>query len=122
MISSNRIHNNAVPPPPKSVNSSTSLIAGYKLDGEYFLDERVSINKTVLGTTFHSLRLVIDNDSSLSTKIYLDHQFIGSFQEHFAPRLKGGVFVVNKFGTVGLFKNFAIEGCDKFNEKGLCCK
>ena len=97
-------------------------MTGYRLDGEYFLDERVFINKTVLGTTFHSLRLVIDNNSSLSTKVYLDQQFVGSFQEHFAPRLKGGVFVVNKFGTVGLFKNFVIKGCEKFNEKGLCCK
>ena len=95
-------------------------MTGYRLDGEYFLDERVLINQTVQGTKFHSLRLVIDNNSSLSTKVYLDQQFVGSFQEHFAPRLKGGVFIVNKFGTVGLFKNFYLKECRNFDEKGIC--
>ena len=95
-------------------------MSGYKLKGEYFLDERIFINQTVIGTKFHSLRLVIDNNSRLSTKIYLDKQFIGSFQEHFAPRLKGGVFVVNKYGTVGLFKNFYLRECNKFDENGKC--
>ena len=78
------------------------------------------IDKTVQGTTFHSLKLISDNNSSLSTKVYLDNQFIGSFQEHFAPRLKGGVFIVNEFGTVALFKNFYLKQCDEFNENGKC--
>ena len=82
------------------------------------------VNKTVAGNIFHSLRLVIDKMSSQSTKVFLDNEFLGAFQEHFVPRLKGGVFVVNKFGGVGLFRNFILAGCHTFDEDGKCidCK
>ena len=117
-----RIHDALVPPPPNLVNNTPAFTTGYRLNGEYFFDERIIINQNVLGTTFHSLRLVIDNGSSLSTRIFLDHNFVGAFQEHFAPRLKGGVFVVNKFGSVGLFQNFKIQDCDgkEFDASGNC--
>ena len=110
-----------IPPPPKLSNNAPAFTAGYRLNGNYFIDERITIDQTVLGTKFHSLRLVIDNDSRLSTRIFLDDRFIGSFQEHFAPRLRGGVFIVNRFGSVGLFKNFNIKGCENgFDALGNC--
>ena len=112
-----------IPPPPKLGNNTPAFATGYRLNGEYFIDERVNIDQTVIGTKFHSLRLVVDNDSNLSTKIFLDKTFIGAFQEHFAPRLKGGVFIVNKFGSVGLFRNFKLNECEnEFDGNGNCGK
>ena len=78
------------------------------------------LNQTVEGTIFHSLRLVIDNNAIQSTKVYLDDHLIGSVQEHFVPRLKGGVFVTHKLENVGLFKNFEISGCKEFSSGGNC--
>ena len=95
-------------------------MSGYRLNGEYFHDERILIKENIDGTAFHSLKLVIDNNSASSTKVFLDRNFIGSFQEHFVPRLKGGVFIINQFGSVGLFKNFRIKGCKKFIPDGEC--
>ena len=66
------------------------------------------INQTVDGSSFHSLRLVVENDPGQSTKVFLDESLVGTFKEHFVPRLKGGVFVTHKFGSVGLFRNFKI--------------
>ena len=82
--------------------------AGYRLHGEYYYDEKILINQTVYGSRFHSLRLVVDKSNGRSTKVFLDDSMVGSFQEHFVPRLKGGVFVTHKFGSVGLFRNFKI--------------
>ena len=91
------------------------------MDGEYLFDERVVVDQTVLGTKFHSLRLLIYNNSNHSTKIFFDKKYIGTFQEHFAPRSKGGVFLVNKIGSVGLFQNFHIRECENgFDELGNC--
>ena len=113
-----------MPPPPTFLNQSRTttpaFTSGYRLRGEYYYDERILIDQTVEGTIFHSLRLVIDNQSVQSTKVFLDKILIGSFQEHFVPRLKGGVFVTHKFGSVGLFQNFKIKGCNKFNALGNC--
>ena len=95
-------------------------MSGYRLNGEYFHDERILINENIDGTAFHLLKLVIDNNSASSTKVFLDRNFIGSFQEHFVPRLKGGVFIINQFGSVGLLKNFRIQGCKKFISDGEC--
>ena len=118
-----RIHDSLIPSPPKLGNNTPAFTTGYRLNGEYFIDERVNIDQTVIGTKFHSLRLVVDNDSNLSTKIFLDKTFIGAFQEHFAPRLKGGVFIVNKFGSVGLFRNFKLNECEnEFDGNGNCGK
>ena len=118
-----RIHG-SIPPPPKLNNQSRTtapaFISGYRLQGEYHYDERIIINNAVEGTIFHTLRLVIDNNSVQSTKVFLDKDLIGSFQEHFVPRLKGGVFVTHKVGSVGLFQNFVIKGCNKFNADGKC--
>ena len=118
-----RIHN-PVPAPPKGQNrsqiSAPSLGSGYCLHGEYYYDEKVMINQTVEGTIFHSLRLVIDNNAIQSTKVYLDDNLVGSVQEHFVPRLKGGVFVTHKLENVGLFKNFRISGCTEFSSGGNC--
>ena len=118
-----RIHG-SIPPPPKLNNQSRTtapaFISGYRLHGEYYYDERITMNYTVEGTIFHLLRLVIDNNSFQSTKLFLDNDLIGSFQEHFVPRLKGGVFVTHKVGSVGLFQNFVIKGCNKFNADGKC--
>ena len=63
---------------------------------------------------------MIDNNSVESTKVYLDDNLVGSFQEHFIPRLKGGVFVTNEFGSVGFFKKFNVKGCDEFDSGGKC--
>ena len=64
--------------------------------------------------------MVVDNHSNESAKLYLDNEFVGSFQEHFASRSKGGVFVVNKFGSVGVFTNFEIMECRSFDHGGNC--
>ena len=63
---------------------------------------------------------MIDNNSVQSTKVFVDGNLVGSFQEHFAPKLKGGVFVLNQYHSTGLFKNFRIEPCDSFNSEGAC--
>ena len=62
----------------------------------------------------------MDNYSNESAKLYLEDYYVGSFQEHFASRSKGGVFVVNQIGSVGVFKNFAIGECNSFDEDGTC--
>ena len=95
-------------------------MSGYRLNGKYFIDDRISLNKSVPGNIYHSFRVVVDKTSVQSTKVFLDREFVGSFNEHFVPRLKGGVFVVNKIGSVGLFKNFNLKGCKNYNEDGLC--
>ena len=63
---------------------------------------------------------MIDNSSGMSTKVFLDDKFVGAFQEHFVPRLKGGVFVLNSVGSVGLFQNFQMKYCNLFDGKGEC--
>ena len=81
------------------------------------------IKQPVLGTKFHSMKLVVDNKSIDSTKIFLGKRFIGTFQEHFAPRSRGGVFIVNEAGGVGLFENFDIQECESgFDDNGNCGK
>ena len=95
-------------------------MSGYRLNGDYFHDDRISVNKTIPGNIFHSLRIVVDKTSINSTKVFLDKILIGSFKEHFVPRLKGRVFVVNKVGSVGLFQNFNLKGCKNYNKDGLC--
>ena len=97
-----------------------SFSAGYRLNGDYYEDDVAYVNKTIEGTIFHSLKLVIDNSSGMSTKVFLDDKFVGAFQEHFVSRLKGGVLVLNSVGSVGLFQNFQIKGCNLFDEKGEC--
>ena len=96
------------------------MVSGYLLNGLINVDENVSISGSVSGTIFHSLRLVVDNRSLKSTKVYLDNQFIGSIQEHFVARLKGGVFVLNKYEGVALFKNFSLRECNNFSQNGTC--
>ena len=66
------------------------------------------------------MRLVIDNVSLKSTKVYLDDRFFGSFQEHFVSRLQGRVFVLNEYNAVALFKNFSLSACNNFNVNGRC--
>ena len=114
-----RIHNVPVVPP-KSTNNTPAFTSGYCLKGNCVLDERVVIPKNVLGTIYHSFNLVIDNNSIQSTKVFLDGNLVGAFQEHFAPRLRGGVFVLNKYQSVGLFKNFNLKPCDTFDSQGIC--
>jgi len=101
-----------VPTPPTLSNLSKTVSptfnTGYRLHGEYYNDEKIVINQTVDGSSVHSLRLVVDNDAGRSTKVFLDESLVGTFQEHFVPRLKGGVFVNHRFGSVGLFRNFRI--------------
>ena len=41
-------------------------------------------------------------------------------QEHFVPRLKGGVFILNDFEAVALFKNFELKECRIYDEEGNC--
>ena len=83
-------------------------------------DKEVRINKSISGTEFHKLRVVIDNESPKSAKVFLDDRYFGSYQEPFVARLKGGVFVLNKFKGVALFKNFTLNGCRHFNKEGRC--
>ena len=101
-------------------NSSGRLVSGYLLNGALTIDENIPINGTIPGTIFHSLRLVVDNRSLMSTKVYLDDQLIGSIQEHFVPRLKGGVFILNRFEGGALFKNFSLRECNNFGQNGTC--
>ncbi len=96
------------------------MTSGYRVHGLQFLDEEVTLNGSVSGTIFHALRLVIDNTSLKSTKVFLDNNLVGSFQEHFVSRLKGGVFVYNNKGGVALFKNFNLKGCNNFDQEGRC--
>ena len=95
--------------------SSAKLISGYRLVGRQYLSKETAVNGSFSGTKFHKLKLVIDHKSSKSTKMYLDNQFLGSFQEHFVSRLKGGVFVLSKQNAVGLFRNFILTPCNNFN-------
>ena len=85
-----------------------------------FLTEKVKIKRSISGTKFHKLRVVIDNESRMSTKVFLDNEYFGSYQEHFVSRLKGGVFALNRFKGVALFKNFTLMGCKHFNREGKC--
>ena len=101
-------------------NESAELKSGYLLNGVLFLDEVIPIDTSISGTIFHTLKLVIDNKSQLSTKVYLDRNLIGSVQEHFVPRLKGGVFILNNFEAVALFKNFELKECRIYDEEGNC--
>lgn len=78
------------------------------------------MNKSIPSNVFHSLRLVVDKASIQSTKVFIDESYVGNFREHFVSRLKGGVFVVNKFKSVGLFENFVLNGCKVFSEDGVC--
>ena len=78
------------------------------------------ITRAIEGTIYHSVKLVIDNNSVQSTKVFVDGTLVGSFQEHFAPKLKGGVFVLNQYQSTGVFKNFRLEPCDSFDSKGTC--
>ena len=102
------------------MSNKSAFYSGYRLHGEYYYDERITINQTTEGSIFHSLRLVIDNNSVQSTKVFLDRNLVGSFQEHFIARLKGGVFVTHQQGSVGLFQNFRIEKCDYLDSSGNC--
>ena len=114
-----RIH--SIPPLPTQLSNNTpAFTSGYCLQGSCVLDERVIITRAIEGTIYHSLKLVIDNNSVQSTKVFVDRTLVGSFQEHFAPRLKGGVFVLNQYQSTGLFKNFRLEPCDSFNSEGTC--
>ena len=93
---------------------------GHVLKGKRFYGEKIAHPGTLDGSRYHNLRLVVDNSSDKSVKVFLDGVKMGAFQEHFAPRLKGGVFTIHSFENIGLFKNFAIEGCKNFNEIGQC--
>ena len=100
--------------------SSARFNSGYRLEGLYIFDENIRIIESFHGTRYHLLRIVVDNNSLKSTKVFLDNNLIGSIQEHFVSRLKGGVFVLNSSGSVGLFKNFNIKECAKFYINGTC--
>lgn len=115
-----RIPSLDVPPDFTNKSIGAAFIPGYRLNGEYFLDERIAINRSAPGNIFHSFRVVVDKSSIQSTKVFLDNVFVGSFIEHFVPRLKGGVFVVNEVGSVGLFENFKFKVCKNYNENGQC--
>ena len=94
--------------------------SGYALNGAILQDEIIKINTPIFGTLFHRLRLVIDNASKMSTRVFLDGNLIGSFQEHFVPRLKGGVFTFNNREGVALFKKFQLTECRIYDEEGNC--
>ena len=115
-----RLHNKLIPNPPRPSNNTQAFTSGYRLNGEYFFDERVVLSSTIPSNIFHSLRMVVDKASVQSTKVFLDDTYVGSFREHFVTRLKGGVFVVNQIGSVGLFKNFSLKGCKRFDENAVC--
>ena len=100
--------------------TNARFTSGYRLEGSYVFGENVRIIQSFHGTKYHSLRLVVDNNSLNSTKVFLDGTLIGSVQEHFVSRLKGGVFVLNSSGSVGLFKNFRIKECNQFYSNGEC--
>ena len=36
------------------------------------------------------------------------------------PRLKGGIFILNMFEGVALFKNFSLQECNNFGQNGTC--
>ena len=94
-------------------NSTAYLVSGYRANGKIFADEKIRISGSTWGTMFHSLRLVINNGSPNSTEIFLDNKLFGTIQEHFVPRLKGGVFVLNEGEGVALFKNFQLRKLKK---------
>ena len=90
------------------------------MNGQYVGDKKLQFSGSIDATKYHKMRLVIDNDSSLSTKVFFDNHMIGSFQEHFAPCPMGGVITFHNHGNVVLFKNFKINACDNFNGDGDC--
>ena len=94
--------------------------AGYLHNGVNKLTDQIQYAGKIDGTRYHTLRLVIDNTSPHSVKVYLDGVKMGAFQEHFAPKLKGGVLTYHGYGNVGLFKNFEMSACRNFNEAGKC--
>ena len=108
--------------PAKISNNTPALRSGYCIGGSCIQDEHIEIQFDVEGTIYHSLRLVVDNNSVHSTKVYLDRKLVGSFQEHFEPILTGGVFVVNSHQGGGLFKNFVLKPCNQFDVNGACIK
>jgi len=114
------LHNDVPSEPPKLRNITQAFISGYRLNGEIFFDERVILETNIPSNVFHSLRIVIDKSSIRSTKVFVDDTYVGHFREHFVTRLKGGVFVFNKFGSVGLFENFVLKGCKRFDENAEC--
>ena len=116
-----RIQGSAVLPTRSNI-TNPALRPGYCLEGSCILDERIEVQIAIEESIYHSVKLVVDNNSMHSTKVYLDNTLYGSFQEHFAPRLKGGVFVVNAYESVGLFKNFVLRPCDHFDVDGNCVK
>merc|ERR1711962_1056779 len=87
------------------VNSTGYLVSGYRVNGEKFVDGYVRIPGEMLGTMYHTLKLVVNNDSPNSTEVFLDEKLFGTIQEHFVSRLKGGVFVLNKFEGVAFSRN-----------------
>ena len=119
-ISFFRLHSTVTPDPPKLSNRAPKFTSGYRLNGEYFFDEPVVLNKTIPSNIFHSFRIIIDKESIPSTKVFIDENYVGNFREHFVSRLQGGVFVDNKIGSVGLFENFVLKGCTIVTEKGIC--
>ena len=102
------------------VTNTPTSTSGYSLQDSCVLDELVMITRAIEGTIYHSVKLVIDNNSVQSTKVFVDETLVGSFQEHFAPKLKGGVFVLNQYQSTALFKNFQLEPCNSFNSEGTC--
>ena len=115
-----RLHNDVPSEPPQLKNITQAFISGYRLNGEFFFDERVVLETNIPSNVFHSLRVVIDKSSIRSTKVFVDDTYVGHFREHFVTRLKGGVFVFNKFGSIGLFENFVLKGCKRFDENAEC--
>ena len=101
-------------------NSDAKLVTGYQYNGERIVTKRKDVLGSTSGTIYHNIRVVIDNSSLRSTKVFLDNRMIGSFQEHFVARLKGGVFVLREFKSVALFQNFVIQSCHHFDESGNC--
>ena len=90
-------------------SSSGRFQTGYVKGGEFKLPKEIAYSGNVDGTIFYTLRLVVDNSSSKSTKVFLDGIKMGDFQEHFPSKMKGGVFTYQGYGNVGLFKNFEMR-------------
>ena len=70
-----RIHD-TIPTPPTFSNQSKTVKptfnTGYRLHGEFYYDEKIVIDQTVDGSSFHSLKLVVDNKPGRLTKVILD--------------------------------------------------
>ena len=67
-----RLQSSLTPKPPKRSNKTQAFTSGYRLDGEYFFDERVILSSSIPSNIFHSFRIVIDKASVQSTKVFLD--------------------------------------------------